>query len=60
MRLIERLAKLEARQFKPTFGNWPNIQDDSVTDAELAEIERTTGRPVWRESDIGWTEMFLG
>ncbi len=62
MATIERrlLALEAARQSKPTFGNWPNIQPDSATDAELAEIERTTGRPVWRESDPAWAETFLG
>ena len=59
--LEKRLMALEsARQSKSTFGNWPNIQPDSATDSELAEIERATSRPVWRESDPAWAEIFLG
>jgi len=55
-----RIEALEAARQRPSFGNWPNIVDDNTTDSELTEIQRTTGRPVWRESDPAWAEIFLG
>jgi|GEM_PF-3375113 len=61
MRQLEtRLLALEAARQRPSFGNWPNIVDDATTDSELTEIQGTTGRPVWRESDPAWAEIFLG
>jgi hypothetical protein len=58
--LETRLLALEAARQRPSFGNWPNVVDDNTTDSELSEIQRTTGRPVWRESDPAWSEIFLG
>lgn len=60
MRMLEtRLLALEARQ-SPALTGWPHIVSDATTDAELSEIQRTTGRDVWRESDPAWSEIFLG
>lgn len=58
--LETRLLALEAARQRPSFGNWPNIVDDNTTKSELTVIQRTTGRPVWRESDPAWAEIFSG
>lgn len=56
---IEALEALEQAN-NPSMKGWPCIVDDSTSDSALEEIQRTTGRPVWRESDPAWAEIFLG
>ena len=60
MKRSERLARLECCNLPAEWHGWPHIVPDETTEQELAEIAKRTGRPVWRESDPAWAEIFIG